>query len=57
MLGNEDGQLCPGQQDTDCGNVPSKIKFKTNLKYIKKGVKSELFVFCINLNLLLLNVA
>jgi hypothetical protein len=28
MLGNEDGQLCPGQQNTDRGNVPRKTIFK-----------------------------
>jgi hypothetical protein len=52
MLGNEDGQLCPGQQDADRGNVPRKIICKTNLK---KGLCAP-FVFCINLNLLLFNV-
>jgi hypothetical protein len=56
MFGNEDSQLCPGQQDADRGNVPSKTIFKQieNIKRVE--VYSALFVFFIDLNLLLLNV-
>jgi hypothetical protein len=46
MLGNEDGQLCPGQQDTNRGNVPGKTNLK-QIKKISKRLTCELFAFCI----------